>query len=118
MINSDYQPEDDLNVVDGNFTVNADVNDPGVFFNLNLNNNVRSNKSMFSQDFGGFSNNLFEKKGFDDTTITTPTYSAQTNPAQTQQCTGNCHSCIWSFMCNSAQKSLSSLGGGYIPRLG
>ena len=117
MINSNYNDDDDdLQIVNDKFVINSN-DDPLAFFNLGLNkkNNQNSDESIKNNNFGGFKSNGFN--GIDHTIISQNNSAMkQTDPSV--NCNKNCNACVWSMFCKSATKGLSTLGGGFIPKLG
>ncbi|KAK8864936.1 hypothetical protein M9Y10_010463 [Tritrichomonas musculus] len=124
MINFDSDQNSDLQIVDGNFTINSGSNDPSAFFNMNssnttfLNNQTGFNNQSNSPNFtGGFgSTNFFNSSNRNDQ-IVTPNPPPSQATTQGSQCSGNCGACVWSFLCKKAATKLSSLGG-CVPKLG
>ncbi|KAK8885028.1 hypothetical protein M9Y10_044156 [Tritrichomonas musculus] len=123
MINFDSDQNNDLQVVNGNFTISSGSNDPSAFFNMNpsnmknQNNQPNFDNQTNSHNFtGGFgSTNFFGSSNRNDQ-IVTPNQSPQA-PNQGPQCSGNCGACVWSFLCKKATANLSSIGGS-VPKLG
>lgn len=114
MINFNDDENNDLQVVDGNFTIQSGSNDPTAFFNMNPSGanqsnfgNATPNSPHFTGGFG--SSNFFGSQSGNDQ-INVPN-AQQQNEGPPAQCNGNCGACIWSFLCKKATSSLS-IGGG------
>lgn len=113
MINFGDDDNNDLQVVNGNFSIQSGSNDPTAFFNMNPSNNQTgfnpssSNSPQFTGGFG--SPNFFGSPSTNDQ-ITTPN-APQQESGPPAQCNGNCGACVWSFLCKKATSGLS-IGGG------
>lgn len=109
---------EDIEVVDGNFTISSGSNDPSAFFNMNPSNNQQNfggGPSFYSHQVnGGFgSMNFYGHSSQNDQIVTPNVQQAEQGPPQ---CSGNCGACVWSFLCKKASANFSSIGG-CAPRL-
>ena len=106
MISTEQSVDSPLEVVDGVFTVTDTMNDPTAFFN------TRKNDTEFDSisKLGGLKSLNSAKK---QNIIFAPTATPTTGGS----CSGNCQSCAFSFLCQSAVKSLTNPGATLIPRL-
>lgn len=111
MIRTDIEKDNDEQEYDGTFVVNAD--DDTAFFHLDMGNSYTfGNSNQQSGTMGGFVRNEWSER---NTTIAGSTRQT-TDPSA--NCNRQCDSCMFSFLCKSSLKGLSSLGGtNFIPKL-
>lgn len=113
MINFDSdQNNEDLQIVDGNFSISSGSNDPSAFFNMNPTSNQQNfgGSSNYSPHVnGGFGSMNFYGNSSQNDQINMPNVQQAEQPPP--QCNGNCGACIWSFLCKKAANSFSSIGG-------
>ena len=108
MIPTEPTIEDDFQIVNGEFTI-SEQTDNDAFFNLinNSQNQTTQNSTNFTQ-IGNPSG--FHYSGTSKTTQFTPSPTAVSQGAPST-CAGQCDSCVWSFLCNTATKGMSSPSG-------
>lgn len=116
MINFNDDDNGDLQIVNGNFSIQSGSNDPTAFFNMNLSNNqpnFSNSPSNAPQFTGGFGSTSFFGSQSNNDQITTPNAPQQQTGASgpSGQCNGNCGACVWSFLCKKATSGLSISGG-------
>lgn len=119
MLNFDQdQYNDDLQVVNGNFTISSGANDSSAFFNMNPSDTNNNNKQSFgSNSFhsphmtGGFGpRSYFSNPSRNDQIVTPNAPPPTTNTNQGSKCSGNCGACVWSFLCKKATTNFASIG--------
>ncbi|EAY08263.1 hypothetical protein TVAG_404310 [Trichomonas vaginalis G3] len=114
MIRTDVEQDDqEQEYEEGTFVVNSD--DDSAFFNLDFGGSSTFGKQNNNRSgtMGGFVRNDWQNR---DTTIAAAA-KATTDPSA--NCSRQCDTCMFSFLCKSSFKGLSSLGGGgFIPKLG
>ena len=115
MINFDSDQNNDLQVVNGNFSIQSGANDPSAFFNMNpsfqMNQQNIYNSAPSFNITGGFGQaNFFGGQNHNNDQIVTPAGPAP-QASQGPQCSGNCGACVWSFLCKKATANLTSIGG-------
>lgn len=113
MIKTDYEPDEEPQIVSDNFTING-CDDNTAFFNMDFGNQSGGSQGQKMRDIGGFGMSFGSKQR--DTVVKTPNPPPTASQASTN-CTGNCQSCAFSFLCKNAAKKLTSLGG-FVPKLG
>ena len=123
MINTNQFGYEDTEETDGRFTIDSSNDDPGVFFNMPMGNQGFQNNdnSTMKTNYGGFSTSSFTSQNNQSqftysSASASSGFGAGANPAA--DCSGNCGACMWSFLCKSAGSKLTSLGGGFMPKLG
>lgn len=111
MIRTDIERDDQDEEYDGKFVVNAD--DDTAFFHLDLGpNSTFGNQNSHNGTMGGFVRNEWSQR---DSTIAG---GVKTTTDPSANCNRQCDACMFSFLCKSSLKGLSSLGGGnFIPKL-
>ena len=120
MINSEFIPPEELQVVNGRFTVDSGSQDPSAFFNMGNNyihnpyNNGDDDQNQFNANIGGFGNNFFGNSRQDQINLSNPPPAPAPQPMQQPQCHGNCGACMWSFLCKSASKNFAAIGSGVL----
>ena len=124
MIPNDFDQNDDIQIIDGNFALSSGSNDPSAFFNMNLPNmQYQNNQPNFGAPSSninltggiGFNNTFGMPTRNDDIIVPNTTPQGQ-SMNQGPQCSGNCGACVWSFLCRKATANLTSIGGG-VPKL-
>lgn len=117
MIDSEYNPNDDLQVVGDFFQIDSGASDSSAFFNMDpINRNVLTKPKEKEREInlGGISPQLFTGAKVTSSPIVTPQASAANNKAAS--CNGKCNSCMWSFLCTSAMKGLTK--SSLVPKIG
>lgn len=107
MLNFDSdQNNDDLQIVDDNFSISSGYNDPSAFFNMNPQNNFNSSSSYTSHINGGISSLNCNRYSHNDQNVTPTAPQQDSGP----KCDKNCGACIWSFLCKKTSSNYSSIG--------
>lgn len=113
MIRTDVDLDENSEIpVPETFSING-CDDSTAFFNMDFGKQTNNLQSPQMRDIGGFNMPFASKQR--DNVIKTP--NPPPAPTQATNCNGNCQSCAFSFLCKSAAKKLTSLGG-FVPKLG